>query len=515
MIDEDFLAAVTPELIDAELRRRRLLADPVAWCHERLNVVLWSKQQEIARAVAGQRRVAVKSCHAGGKSWLMARLAAWWLDTASRVGEAFVVTSAPTGKQVRAILWREINRAHAAGNLTGRCNQTEWWMPYQGADGSFKEELVAFGQKPQDMDPAAFQGIHAPRVLVIFDEAGGIPVELWEAADSLIANEGSQIAVIGNPDDPTTEFANVCKPGSGWHVVQISAFDTPNFTGEAIPADVAAQLIGRTWVEEKRRKWGEANPLWIAKVLGEFPQIADFGLIPIAWVKAAQERTLEPGLPVELGVDVGGGRDKSVVYVRRGPVVRMANKDTNPDTMQTTGTVIQIMKDTGATKAKVDEIGIGSGVVARGKELGKPFVGVNVGRAAKNPEQYANRRAELAWGLRERFQGGDVDLDPADDDLAAQLCSIKTKPTSRGQVALESKDDYKKRMKTHSPDEFDAVMLAFADEGDSAYGVPEGVGDHEDSYAAVGETEDLPEDHEEDRLPSKRGSQPVSGIVTF
>lgn len=45
--------------------------------------------------------------------------------------------------------------------------------------------------------------------------------------------------------------------------------------------------------------------------------------------------------------------------------------------------------------------------------------------------------------------------------------------------------------------------------------MPEGVGDHEDSYAAVGEVQDIPEEHEEDRLPGKRASQPVKGVVTF
>jgi hypothetical protein len=35
-------------------------------------------------------------------------------------------------------------------------------------------ELVAYG-KSADYDPAAFQGIHARYVLVIIDEAGGVP----------------------------------------------------------------------------------------------------------------------------------------------------------------------------------------------------------------------------------------------------------------------------------------------------------------------------------------------------
>ena len=117
------------------------------------------------------------------------------------------------------------------------------------------EELVAFGMKPDDFSPTAFQGIHAPFVLVLFDEACGIATPLWTAGESLVVNDESRMVAIGNPDDPTVEFAEICKPGSGWHVMEIGTFDSPNFTGESVPKRVAKQLIGRIYVEEKRRKW--------------------------------------------------------------------------------------------------------------------------------------------------------------------------------------------------------------------------------------------------------------------
>jgi len=505
--------------LEAELNRRRYGTDPGRWMRERLGEHPWSRQVAIAESVRDHRRTAVRSAHSTGKSWLAARIAAWWLDT-NPVGEAFVVTTAPTFPQVRAILWREINRAHAAGRLPGRVNQTEWWMPRPGGG----EELVAFGRKPGDMDPSAFQGIHAARVLVVVDEACGVPVPLWNAADSLISSEESRMLAIGNPDDPATEFHEVCKPGSGWHVLVIGAEDTPNFTGEPLPEKVARQLTSRTWVEEKRHKWAtvwrwetgadgrehlvppanqprdtSASPLWFSKVLGEFPTATQDGLIPIAWIRAAQERDLRhvleaptppppkaPGeaddaykarleayeaakkahaaIPHELGVDVGGGQDRNTIAERYGPVVRILSADQNPDTMQTCGRVIQALRSTGATRAKVDYIGIGRGVVDRGREQGHPFVGVNVGEAASDTEAFANLRAELWWGMRERFEAGDVDLDPQDDDLAAELCALRYKTTSRGQILIESKDDMRRRG-LDSPDRADALMLALAKTG--------------------------------------------------
>lgn len=451
------LALPTMEEVDAELLRRHYLERPDEWIAERLKESTWSKQREIALSVAANRRTAVPSCYASGKSWLAARLACWWIDC-HLPGEAFVVTTATSGYQVKAILWREMGRAHSSGKLRGRLNQTEWWLPMK--DG--REEMVAFGRKPDDMDPTAFQGIHARFVLVILDEAAGIPKALFEAADALITNDDSRMLAIGNPEDSASEFAEVCKPGSGWTVKRIPAQETPNFTGEKVSDRLRFELISQTWVEEKRRKWGEENPMWIAKVKAEFPESQDGGLIPISWVRAAQERTLAPGLPVELGVDVGGGGDRSVIAVRKGAVVRIPVewRTQNPDTMQTCGAVIAAIRQTGASAAKVDEIGIGRGVVDRAKEQKHPVEGVNVGQAPQDTEAFTNLRAEGYWSLRERFQDGSIDLDPADDDLAAQLVDLKFKRTSNGKIQIESKDEIRRRGKP-SPDDADAVMLAF------------------------------------------------------
>jgi hypothetical protein len=209
---------------------------------------------------------------------------------------------------VKFILWKEIARAHRKGRLPGRTNQVEWWI---------NNEIVAYGRKPDDLDMAAFQGIHARRVLVVVDEACGVAPAIWNGAETLITNDESHILAIGNPDDPATYFAQICKPGSGWHPIRVSAFDSPNFTGEAIPEALKSLLIGPTWVEEKRKSWGEASPLYQSKVLGEFPEVGDDTLIPPGWIIAAVERELERGLPVELGCDIARfGADETVIIAR-------------------------------------------------------------------------------------------------------------------------------------------------------------------------------------------------------
>lgn len=474
--------------------RQRYLLDPVSWIKDKIGEDIWSKQRQIIESVRDNRRTAVKSAHDQGKSYIASRIALWWLDTHTP-GEAFVVSTAPSGPQVRAILWREINRAHAKGTAKrtlslGRTNQTELWL--QTVHGG-QDEMVAYGRKPADLDPSAFQGIHVKYVLVIIDEACGVPRSIFDAADTLITNEYSKILAIGNPDDPLTEFGEICKPGSGWNVIRISAFDSPNFTKERyVPSlkPVLPLLMSRTWEEEKRKKWGVDNPLYTSKVLGEFPTISTDSLIPFQWITRAQERyreSVSAGLiyggigPVELGVDVGGGSDKSTIALRTGPRVKIVHKDQNPDTMQTLSSVLDWIEKSNATKAKVDNIGIGHGAVDRAKEMSEDksvirespalasrasrVTGINVGERAEDTEHFVNLRAEGYWSLREKFDpatGFNIELDPDDEDLAAQLADIKYK-RSAGRIQIESKDDMKKRGRS-SPDDADAVMLAFLSE---------------------------------------------------
>lgn len=425
-------------------------------------------------------------------SFIAARTAAWWLSV-HPPGEAFVVTSAPTFAQVRGILWREINRAHARGRLPGRVNQTEWWIG---------KELVGFGRKPSDTDTTSFQGIHARYVLILFDEACGIPPDLWVGAETLITNEDARFVAIGNPDDPSSKFAEVCKPGSGWNVIPISAADTPNFTGEDVPLNIRPLLISRTWVEEMKVTWGETSPLYTSKVGGRFPETAVDGLIRPSMVTAAIARSLPPaiGAPFELGVDVARfGADNTVIIKRSESWARVAHKVNGHDTMQVCGAIVKLIRELAeagevVTRVKIDDAGVGGGVTDRMNELKRDaqaendllqhaqlrkqrldeqpdplgdvmIVPVDVGwspTSPKNKKRFRNLRAELYWGLRERFESGDIDIE-ADNAMSGQLADMKYEHTSKGQVQIESKQVHKKRRENKSPDEADALMLAFAE----------------------------------------------------
>lgn len=435
------------------------LTDPAAWVRDRLGEFLWSKQREIAQSVVEHWRTAVRSAHDTGKSFIASRLAAWWVDV-HPPGSAIVISTAPTYQQVHAILWEEIRNAAAKAKargrpLPGRVLQSDNWKLDDG-------RLAGFGRKPADTDIHGFQGHHRRHVLVILDEACGIPEQLWTAVESVTTNAECRILAIGNPDDPNTEFGNVCKPGSGWNVVGVSAFDTPNFTDEQVPDALRPLLIAPEWEEDKRRRWGVESPRYTSKVLGEFPDIGEDVLIPPSLIEAAQRRTLEPDNHPILGVDVARfGTDRTSIYIRRGPVVRRVGEWSKQATTETTGHVIAAWRDTNAAEVRVDGVGVGGGVVDQLVEQGYSVVDMQSGASAADRENFANARAEWFWALRTRLEDGDLDLDPDDDELAAQLGAIKYRFTSRGQVLIESKDQMKARG-LPSPDRADAVMLTAA-----------------------------------------------------
>jgi hypothetical protein len=452
-------ASDTEKAVIADYYRSVLYGrEPARWVTDRLGEHLWSKQREILAAVATERFVAVPSCHGVGKSFTAARTVAWWLDI-HPPGEAFAVTTAPTFPQVRAILWREIAQAARKGKLLGHLNQTEWLIG---------NELVAFGRKPSDWNQEAFQGIHARYVLVIIDEACGVPESIWTAAETLVTNADSRILAIGNPDDPTSHFAKICKPNSGWHVMPISAFDSPNFTDEQVPTAIAEQLTSVGWVEERKVRWGENSPLYQAKVLGRFPDQANDALIPLSWIERARERGRARDLtavdgPVFLGVDVALSGDETVILKLQDGYAAVIEAYRGKDTMETAGHV-QLLRTQLDAEARIDAVGIGRGVFDRLAEIKAARVyGLNAGGGAQDREQFINARAEWFWQLRTALdpERPHLDLDPDDELLAEQLSLIRYKITSRGQILIESKDDMRKRGMA-SPDRADALMLAAA-----------------------------------------------------
>jgi hypothetical protein len=308
---------------------------------------------------------------------------------------------------------------------------------------------------------AAFQGIHARFVLVVIDEAGGVPRWLFDAVDSLATNEASRVLAIGNPDDPVSHFEKICRPGSGWRRHRISAFDTPAFTQEKVPLELLDVLVSKKWVDERKARWGEDSPLYVSKVLGKFPEVTDDTLITPLMLRKATENEI-PGMEHgRYGLDIAEyGTDKTILYRNRGGRVRKVKEWERQGTMETAGKVKAILDEQkGYVPVVIDSVGVGSGAADRLIEQGYLVHRFNGGERAKQPKKFVNRRAECYWNLRTLLEDELLDLDSKDEDLLAQLGTIKYTIDSAGRIAIEKKSDMKKRG-LPSPDHADALMMA-------------------------------------------------------
>ena len=434
--------------------------DPVGWMEKKCKSFIWSKQKEIMLSVRDHRFTAVPSCHGPGKSYIASGVAAWWNDV-HPANETFVVTTAPTDNQVKAILWREIQRRHREAEMPGYITKEARW--YAGPNAK-EEELIGYGRKPQDYNAEAFQGIHAKYVLVIIDEACGVPKNLFDSLETLMTNNFARMLAIGNPDDPSSYFEQVCRPGSGYNVIRIPAFQTPNFTGEFVPQNIDEDLVSPLWVKERVTKWGVGSPLWQSKVMAQFPEITNDTLITPNMILNAQLRNIEPHENGQYAWDVARfGPDETVGYRNQNGHVRRVFNGHKMDTVATTNTIQMHLLKHGVeyVPAIVDAIGIGGGVIDQLHSRNLNVIGFNGSEAAMEPHRFVNRRAEAWWIFREEMEKGNVDLDPFDEELAAQLANMKWHIDRRGRIVIESKDDLKKRGQP-SPDRADCVMMAVA-----------------------------------------------------
>lgn len=456
-------------------------ADPQGWVEQRLNEVVWSKQLEVMESVRDNRFTNVRSAHSTGKSHIAARIAGWWEDV-HPPEETFIVSTAPSTNQVRGILWRYLKAVHRKAGLDGYItggDVPEWKLP--------GDVLVGWGRKPQDLSNAeqaatVFQGIHAKYLLVILDEAGGVPEWLWNAILTLVSDEAGygRVLAIGNPDDPTSHFSRIASPGSTWTNLQIKAFDSPNFIGDPrytgtpemeafdrdLPEDVVAMLVGPTFVKTAEDEWGDDSPLYVSKVLAEFPEESDDALIPIALVRAAVERDMSGEAITDLGkaaMDVARtGTDETTLGWNRGGMFRIIrHKRGLGDTMKAAGWLSVFQREHPAVPIIVDADGLGAGVYDRALELGLQVSAFYAGRRAYKPKRFVNRRAEQWWALRKLFEDGLLDIDRDDLTLQAQLTGMKFDEDSAGRVKVESKDDMKRRG-LPSPDRADTLMMVYA-----------------------------------------------------
>ena len=456
----------------ADIQRRSknslYLTDPVAWCYDVLGKHVWSKQADIMRSLVDNTHTAVVSCNGAGKSAIAGMAGAWWVSVHDPY-EVALIASAPTYPQIARVLFRELKDNHKAAAirgfaLPGHINQSEEWK----LDDEYGT-LIGFGRRPADTDiVSAFQGIHRRYVMVVLDEAGGIPADLYTAAEAVTTTADSRVLAIGNPDRRATEFHRIFREDETWNKIKISAFDTPNFTGEKVPEDLTPLLIQPAWVARQKIAWGEDSARYRSKILAEFPEEDDTTFFSQQAIDKAVDLEIveDMNIPVVLGVDLARfGDDDSVIYTNRGGLLRHYATWNKANAVESANRVHEAAVALGATEVRVDATGLGAPVVDMLATMceGK-YIVISVIGSAASPDntRWLNARAAGFDSLREGMIMGKIDLDLDDKELLDEMMGIKYKFSAKGSIQIESKDDMRSRgMK--SPDRLDSAVYASLD----------------------------------------------------
>ena len=396
-------------------------------------------------------REAIASGHGIGKSTQVAWLILWAMSTRPHLNG---VITANTTTQLTTKTWRELALWHK------RAINKDWftWTATKFMHKQYPETWFCSAIPNTEHNAEAFAGLHAEHVLLIFDEASGIPDIIWEVAEGSQTTTKAQFYVFGNPTRNTGRFRDCFgEDGARWKQRQIDSR--------------TCKMTNKKELDELIKVYGEDSDFARVRIKGEFPRAGSVQFIASDTVDLARliDLPLEQHLPfpIVLGVDVARfGDDKNVVVARQGRKVLNIHKWIETDLMETARRTAALIDQYGPQATFVDGVGIGAGVVDRLRQLNYDVIEVNAGSKPGDDELFFNKRAEMWYNMREWLQNG-ADI-PKDVDLKAGLIGIEYGFDDRNRYRLERKQDMKKRG-VGSPDEADALAHTFAENlGDAA-----------------------------------------------
>jgi hypothetical protein len=312
---------------------------------------------------------------------------------------------------------------------------------YWGAEGKLWSEE----------NPDAYAGPHNDDgMMVVFDEASGIPDAIWPVAQGFFTENTPHRfwCAFSNPRRNAGYFFECFNAKRDfWQTLNIDA-RTVEDTDKALYDQIIAE-------------YGEDSPEAKVEVYGEFPSTGDDQFIAAKLVDDAfaRPRWRDPGAPIVIGVDPArSGADATVIAVRQGRDIVALHRYRGDDTMTVVGHVIQAMERYQPALTVIDEGGLGYGILDRLTEQRYKVRGVNFGWKSQKPVMWGNKRAELWGAMRDWLRTASV----ADDkQLKADLIGPRAKPNSAGTIFLESKKDMRARGLA-SPDAADAIAVTFA-----------------------------------------------------
>lgn len=431
----------------ARFVRELLGAEP---SDEQLQLLTWYGE--------GEQYMAAKSGHGVGKTACLAWIILHHLFT--RYPQRTAVTAPTTGQLFDALypeikLWLKKLPVFLQDRFEVK---GESIVLKADTAGSF---LTAKTSRPET--PEALAGIHSEYVLLVGDEASGIPDPVFQAASGSMSGHNAITLLAGNPVRTTGLFFDVFHTlKEQWKTITINCENSPR--------------VSKSYCAQMAKRYGANSNAYRVRVLGEFPVAGLRNIIPWELTNAATTRDMavNPVHAVVWGLDVARyGGDRSALCKRRGTVVAEAVQTWHDlDTMQLAAVIKAEWDRTyppdRPAEILVDSIGIGAGVVDRLVQLNMPAFGINVSESAAMSDMYQNLKAELWFLAKDWFTKLncrlplETNLPEGERSLAEELAIPEyhfTKTSNK--FIVESKAEVKKRG-FDSPDKADAFVLTFA-----------------------------------------------------
>jgi hypothetical protein len=474
------------ELVTAVKQMAHYIDHPVHYVEDLLlpgypGVSVQPHQADILDAVAEYDRIAISAGNGMGKDTVSAWLIEWFLMT--RPLSRIPCTSG-VGRQVKDILFSELHKWSSLSLMRQHFDLESMSMRVRGHEKTWFALGFSTSADDPGQEEAKAEGWHAEFLMFVITEARAVDQHIWDAARKACTHPDNKIFAQSVKGIEHGEFYQVfTRDRATWKSFSFPAAKlNPEWTPQSGP-EVAkylptSPLVSHKSIQEKFDQ-GEDAPVFRAGVLDLFIKGSAQGLISLEWLNEARARHLSPVGPREFGGDVAEGGDASALCERCGPVVLSLAAQHIKRIPETSGWFIVTLRqaherwlalpeEERATEPeplfRVDNIGVGAGVVGDMEEVGANVRGINVGLPASDPERYANLKAEIFWALRCRAENGALDLSRIPELefqlLVEDLTTMRYRYTSAGKVQLEEKKETRKRL-GRSPDRADAVALAF------------------------------------------------------
>lgn len=407
-------------------------------------LILLSIEQELKEG-NNVIKLSVSSGHGIGKSVCLAWLILWMLFCYK---DAQIPTTAPTAEQMHDILWKELASWHKKMPKPIQ-SLYDWSSGYMRIVES-PETWFARAKTARKENPEALAGVHSDYVMVIADEASGVPDEIFNTAEGAMTGSFVIVVLISNPTRLNGYFYDTHHSDRlAWITMQFSSQDSP--------------IVDDKYVERIIEKHGEDSDEYCIRVTGQFPKadsIDDQGYVPLYLETDLRYTQDMPFIgDVLMGVDPAGeGRDETIWVARDRFKAKILATEKVSNAKSIAEKTLNLMDLYGVRPENVyvDNFGAGANVAQEMAIAGYRVNGMNVGEKAFDP-RYLNIRAEAYWKSKEWTRtGGEF----VQHEGFKELLSIRYKNTLAGKLQIMPKLDMKKKL-GRSPDHADAYMLTF------------------------------------------------------